>query len=220
MLHLTDLSVSSVKKQFDAIKLNIQFPIPNYHQSIITPTGAIYLLGGAEPNQPKQSKIYKYNPAAKSLDLVSNMLTARSSFGICCMNDQIYIIGGNIGKPSGKTNLCEVYSTKSNKCYEIQPLITPVSNCCCTLFNNSYIYKFHGITQEPGQAQKICLTIERYDIELNKWAELEPQLRKDHFSLFKVLHSEGCCQINSQEMLVFGGYDISTRGYKQTYIFR
>lgn len=71
-----------------------------------------------------------------------------------------------------------MFDIATKKTKEIAPLNCAVARCCCTAFNNSYIYKFHGISG-TSEKIKLCGTIERYDIEANKWINISPIIRKD-----------------------------------------
>lgn len=60
ILHYLD--ISSPYQHFEPIKLNINFKIPEFHKSISTPNGDLYLIGGGIPESSNKSpKIFKYD---------------------------------------------------------------------------------------------------------------------------------------------------------------
>ncbi len=46
------------KPSFTALELQGSYPIPDFHKSIITPQGEIYLTGGRDQEGKKSSQIY------------------------------------------------------------------------------------------------------------------------------------------------------------------
>jgi len=68
--------------------------IPNFHKSITTPNGDIYLTGGRNPDGNKSNDIYKFDMRTRKLVPIAKMKYPRSSHGVVYMNGKIYLCGG------------------------------------------------------------------------------------------------------------------------------
>ena len=92
ILHYLDLEES---ESFQAINLNINFNIPDFHKSIATPNGDIYVIGGSlGDNGLKSQKIYKYDFTNSTLVYCASLKYGRSSHSVCFNSRFIYIMGG------------------------------------------------------------------------------------------------------------------------------
>ena len=93
VLHTMD--IGSDQHFFSATKLEINFKIPEFHKSISTPNGDLYLVGGGIPEtSTKSQKIFRYDFDRKTLVFCANLKYARSSHSLCFNNRYIYIVGG------------------------------------------------------------------------------------------------------------------------------
>lgn len=151
--------------------LNINFTIPFFHKSIVTPAGDIYLTGGRNPDGTKSKVIYQYNPLEQNLVMVAEMSVPRSSHGICYCNNAIYVVGGFTDNQK-MTNTCERYNILTKKCELLTGMNNSASSICCCSFNNKFIFKFGGI----GENRLLSNIIERFDIQMNKWFVVDPQI--------------------------------------------
>lgn len=80
------------------------------HRSIITPTGEIFLTGGAEVKNEKFHIVnycYKLNYKLASLESISSMLHPRSNHGIAFSDRFIYVAGGTSNQDSLSFDKCE-----------------------------------------------------------------------------------------------------------------
>ncbi len=82
--------------KFKVMQMNIDFKIPHFHKSIITPFGDIYLSGGSNPDNihVKLNKFYIVDFQYRTLNPVADMIIPRSSHCLCYMDGYIYAIGG------------------------------------------------------------------------------------------------------------------------------
>lgn len=75
--------------------MNINFKIPDFHKSIATPNGDLFLVGGnLADNGIKSQKIYKYDFLNNSLVYCASLKYGRSSHSVCFNNKYIYVMGG------------------------------------------------------------------------------------------------------------------------------
>lgn len=148
------------------MNLRIDFRIPHFHKSIITPSGNIYLSGGSHPDNihTKLKKFYMVDYSNRTLSPMSDMLVPRSSHCLCYLDGYIYAIGG-ISNQSKFTQKCERFNLISKTWEPIADLNrNAVASCCCS-FNDSKIFKFGGILS-PDQLNRY---IEMYDPAKNSW---------------------------------------------------
>ena len=98
--------------------------MPKYSQSITTPQGDIYLLGGNDENDQKSDLVYKLDFNSSKFIPIGKMITARSSFAVCYLNNSIYIIGGILQNSEITTN-CERFDLNTNQSIELPALNYP-----------------------------------------------------------------------------------------------
>lgn len=218
-LFLINLETVSLNPEFSRISLNIDFKIPRFHKSVISPRGNIYLLGGTSLETNKKiSNIYIYDPRARDLKNVGNMLNPRSSHSVCVHKDAIFIVGGFLNQQEFTTT-CEIFDIKKEKTSPIANLniASGVSGLCP--FNDKFIFKFGGLTE----GLSLNNTIERYNIALNIWELIDAKFDthdplKIDLKTFSLLSTCCCIQINTNEILVFGGYKANNESSNMTFI--
>ena len=213
-LHL--LNISNLGQQnltFEEINLEINFRIPVWHRSVITPEGTIFLTGGSAPAiklENNSNRVYQYDYDVKTLFEKSPMKYARNSHGICVFQNYIYVVGGCIDE-EGYTTECErleyKYSnTKSSVGWEkIAKLNFAAFAPCLVSYNNRFLFKFGGIMSLNTMNNHI----ERYDSIGNKWEDIRyDMMYPEEPSLMigiSLMAYAACSQINSNEIYVFGG---------------
>ncbi|KAL4501589.1 hypothetical protein ABPG72_018640 [Tetrahymena utriculariae] len=177
------------------------FTVPRFHKSITLRDGSIYLMGGVSPSSNHSKTVYKYEFTKNKLQAVSEMITGRSGFGCVYapFNNSIYVIGGACDE-DGVTNQCERYDINTNKWSSISYLNNPTFNPAVCYFQapngKNYLFKFAGKIDD----ENLDTTIERYDLQTDRWEIIPTQTQ-----IPILLSSANCCQINSTNILVFGG---------------
>ena len=133
-------------------KISISFRIPEFHKSIATPDGSIFLIGGTwhRCNQ-KSNEIFQYDFKGNTLIRVARLFNARSSHSLSLSGNgrYIYILGG-IGSDGSVTNSCERFDTQTFRVEEIGRLNLPVCSFASCSFNERYICKFGGVTGDKS----------------------------------------------------------------------
>lgn len=177
--------------------------ILRWHKSIATPSGKLFLLGGASVDIKaiKKNSLFEYLFEQNKLKQKSPMSISRSGFGLVYMNNHLYVLGGNIDE-SQTTSRCEKYNILSDTWSDIANLNLPASNFNACCFNENFIYKFGGKMDDNF----LVKTIEKYNPKINRWIILNfrfEDLKKEEE--FKLLAASGCCQINQNHIIVFGG---------------
>ncbi|CAD8060516.1 unnamed protein product [Paramecium sonneborni] len=200
-------------KQWQAYE--IEYEVPEFHKSIVTPNGDIYISGGLinQIENRKESIIRKYTLGGK-IQQVAQLNYPRSSHSMVYCNQSIYIVGGFQDQRKMCLNL-ERYNIKSQKMEPCASCLKPANAPACCSFNNRYIYKFGGC-DENGQ---ILFIIERYDTYTDKW---EYVTLKDNpiesTQVPNIYQCSSCIQINKDNIFVFGGYDNDDKGVKLSFL--
>lgn len=194
--------------RFECLNIDIDFRIPNFHKSIITPNGDIILTGGSiSDNSGRKSNgsfVYDWNNS--TLRALPNMINGRSSHGICYLNGFIFVVGGFLNGQTFTTK-CEKYNVQGRNWKQIANLNYNSVACSLSGFNQKYLFKFGGLID----GLLINNFIERYDISHDMWTIIEPQLNNSDSLMknakdFKLLSTSASIQINKNEIMVFGGY--------------
>ena len=219
ILHLFELNDSNPLEMIYFTKeIFIDFNLPRWHKSVATPKGQIFLLGGASLDKKanKLPLVYSYSFEKNTLLKKKSMITARSCFGVLYFQEKLYAIGGNIGEFQ-TTAKCEKYDILEDKWLEISQLNLPANNLCLCNFRNSCIYKFGGKLDDNF----LNKTIEKYNPNINKWILINYSFDDLLFEdSFKLMSCSACCQINENQIYVFGGVEEEfKRKTDQSFIF-
>ncbi|CAD8123665.1 unnamed protein product [Paramecium sonneborni] len=204
-------------KEIKKINLKISFSVPVFHQSIITRTGQLYLIGGTtiDNNYPnnKSNGIYLFDKNV--LVNIGHLLISRSSHGCCIVGDYIYSISG-LGQNQTLEKTCERYNYILRKSEQIQDCLYPSIASCCVNYNNQFIYKFGGLCEK--QQLKF---IERFNIKDMIWQAIDPQIASKDTPLIKGLKQFAAgVQISANTLMIFGGYDENTVSSNQSFLFK
>lgn len=210
------------ESRFEAITMDIDFRIPNFHKSIITPQGEIFLTGGSiSDNSGRKSNgsfIYDWN--SNTMRGLPNMINGRSSHAICYLNGFIFVIGGFLNGQTFTTK-CEKYSIQGRNWKQISSLNYNSVACSVTTFNQKYLFKFGGLID----GLLINNYIERYDVAHDIWIVIEPRFNANESFMksgvkdFKLLSTSACVQINKDEIMVFGGYHQDNQASASCFLF-
>jgi hypothetical protein len=238
VLHYTDFNeLKGGFPGFSTLKLAIDFKIPHFHKSVITPMGDIYLTGGTPPGpSPTKSRLaFLLDWSVPTLLPISPMLSPRSSHAICYSSGFIYVIGGfTTGQTI--TTKCEKLKISFERegggrredgggsregegggrrdeggrregWRAIASLNLGMVAGCVCGAGEKYLFKFGGL----GESLSPNPSIERYDMERDMWSLIQlEEATKFSVSSKKtggLLSTSACLQINRNEILVFGGYN-------------
>ena len=207
---------------FSPINLEIDFRVPNFHKSIITPQGDIYLTGGSISDNTgrKSNGNFIYDWSANTLRGLPNMINGRSSHGMCYLNGAIFVVGGFLNGQTFTTK-CEKFNVQGKNWKQIANLNYNSVACSVTSFNQKYLFKFGGLID----GLLINNYIERYDVIHDNWLVIEPifnnneSLLKQNMKDFKLLSTSACIQINKNEIMVFGGYQQDNQASSSCFLF-
>ena len=158
LLHYLDLDEGT---DFQAIPLNTNIKVTDFHKSISVSTGDLYLVGGAESedNLQKSPNIMRFDFDTRGLTLMNKLRFGRSSHSVCFNNRYVYVLGGYLDGQN-LTNRCERYDIVSNKVEEIRPMNYAACSFACCSFGGRYIYKFGGVGENNDIIHYIVLVFQ------------------------------------------------------------
>ena len=195
----------NLKNNFNKIEMDIETTIPDWHGSIATSTGSIYLIGGVDMvnSNLSSAKTYLYREDINGFVRKNNLIIPREAFSLIYVNGKIFVIGG-ITSGKGVISDCEVYDIESDEWKMIERLNTRACQVAICSFKNKYIYKFGGLESKSKEGAKHSESIEKYIIRENKWIVIKPKIKDFILS--------AAVQINNNQMFIFGGV---TTGYEK-----
>ena len=199
-LDMISLENKEIKHKFTEKELLIDFKIPLYHRSIITPQGEIYLMGGIDPYHKNQAigKTYYLDLKIPALIPRTSMLQARYSHSVACVSKYIFVVGGVFDINDGYLNNFEKYDVDFGEWIQLVPCnIKSMGSSLCN-YKDKILYKFGGKMDNNGFSNYI----EKYDIYKNFWTFLSIDSMSKNCKLPSFNNSY---QINNFEILVFGG---------------
>lgn len=201
----------TVKKVTAKFTLNIDFNIPKFCRTVSTEDNRIFVIGGRDKQNACCDWMLEFKEESKALVYKKPMLLKRSDFTpVCNGNEFIYVIGGNDAKIFYKT--CEKYDIENNQWIKIANLNIGRDSAACCLLKDKYIYAFSG--RIKFDKKEITNTIERYSIINDNWQLIELSGK----SKWTPCDLGMAYQIDSNSVVIFGGFDKDTRT-QETFIY-
>ncbi len=166
-------------------------PIGRFAHAAEAVNGKIYVMGGASgATSDALDDIQVYDPLTDMWQSGGKMPIRRAAFGTCVIDDQIYLVGGELEEPT--TNVLDdvsVYDPATANWTTLAPL--PAPRCYLTAEAvNGKIYATGGTAEAPWAGLD---THEIYDPATDTWTEAAPMI--------KGLWALGSCVIN--DMIIY-----------------
>jgi len=204
-----------VKNCTRIVDLQINFKLPSYSRSIITPTGHIYLMGGEEPEMTTRDDVYVYDCNVENNDMLEirkKMLCKKYDFTVCVMNGFIFVISGR-DSSSEIIDRCEKYDYLKDQWH----LVAPVNKkryaaACASIPAAKKIYLFGGRSDNNNLMHH---DVEEYDAGKDEWRVIELQ----DPSVWIPVEVAAMVQIDENKLLIFGGSEANVTDTSSSYIF-
>ena len=184
---------------FSKISLDIDFDIPTSHQSIVTTSKRIFIVGGVN----HEKKTYEFDVLNKTLLEHTDMTVGRRRHILTELRPGIFIATGGSNQNEEVLKDCEAYIISKNTWIKIASLNVARFYHTAFSFKGSYMYVVGGCHTSNTSLVNLN-TIERIDLshELNgSWEYLNV---KD-ISLLKPRSRLSYLFINNDKILLFGG---------------
>ena len=184
---------------FTKISLIINFEIPTSHQSIVTSSKKIFIVGGVN----HEKKTYEFDVLNKTLIEHAEMNVGRRRHILTELRPGIFIATGGSNQNEEVLRDCEAYIVAKNTWIKISSLNVPRFYHTAFSYKGSYMYVVGGCHTSNSSLVNLN-TIERIDLshELNgSWDILNVR----ELSLLKPRSRLSYLFISSDKILLFGG---------------
>ncbi len=128
--------------------------------------GILYVIGG----YPYTSRVWAYDPRAKTWSARAAMPQARTDMGVAVLNGTIYVIGGN-ARAQNRINTVESYNPATNTWTEQSPLPIGKSEPAVALVGNLYT-GFSIVAADGYTTSGDVGDTEGYNAITNSWTSL------------------------------------------------
>lgn len=196
---------------FTKISLQINFEIPTSHQSIVTSSKRIFIVGGVN----HEKKTYEFDVLNKTLIEHAEMNIGRRRHILTELRPGVFIATGGSNQNEEVLRDCEAYIVSKDIWIKIASLNVPRFYHTAFSYKGAYMYVIGGCHTSNSSLVNLN-TIERIDLsyELNGSWEI---LSVKELSLLKPRSRLSYLFISSEKILLFGGipdyqavfYDIS-----------
>ncbi|EAR85007.2 kelch motif protein (macronuclear) [Tetrahymena thermophila SB210] len=220
------LNVQDSNPTFKTHTLAIDFLISPGNRSILAKDNQIYLVGGYDPkqinleNEQQYKYVYKLNLERLTLSKVSSLITLRHSFGLCQLQNYLYVVGG-YNYIEGSLAKCEKIPL-DNEAYNSSIPINNLQKRSCYLtvcsWRNSILVKYGGILHDQSfqatngkQEQQIVLSdylTEFYLPDQDFWVQMQTLN-------YPCTFLSNSIEINGQ-IIIFGGITLDKIKKKST----
>lgn len=194
-LQITNLAEYS----FTKIGLIINFEIPTSHQSIVTSSKRIFIVGGVN----HEKKTYEFDVLNKSFIEHADMNIGRRRHILTELRPGIFIATGGSNQNEEVLRDCEAYIISKNTWIKIASLNVPRFYHTAFSYKGSYMYVVGGC-QTSNSALINLNTIERVDLSNDLNGSWEFLNVKD-LNLFKARSRLSYLFMNHDKILLFGG---------------
>ena len=194
-LQITNLAEYS----FNKINLNINFEIPTSHQSIVTSSKRIYIVGGVN----HEKKTYEFDIINKTLVEKADMNIGRRRHILTELRKGIIIATGGSNSNEEVLRDCEAYLISKNTWIKISSLNVARFYHTAFSFNSDYMYVVGGCHTSNNSLINLN-TIERIELnyELNGSWEI---LSVKDLNILKPRSRLSYLFIYNDKILLFGG---------------
>jgi len=192
------------------VELDTNVLIPDYHGTVTTPEGRIFIFGGIDSANNISRKVLEYDPKTNTLHRRSDMLNERYGFAVTYAKGRIYVFGG-YGRQGAVIGNNEFYDIKTNTWSALPNSSVATAQSSVVNFRNIYFYKFGGYLQDKS----LYGAIERFSLIDNSWTTVVAHTE----SKVPIYPLCATAQINANEVLIFGGVDEKGRGTRKCFLF-
>lgn len=194
-LQITNLAESS----FTKINLNISFEIPTSHQSIVTSSKRVFIVGGVN----HEKKTYEFDVMNKTFLEKADMNIGRRRHILTELRSGVFIATGGSNQNEEVLRDCEAYLLGKNVWVKIASLNIPRFYHTAFSYNNTHMYVVGGCHTSNSSLVNLN-TIERIELNYDLNGSWEILSVKD-ISLLKPRSRLSYLFITFDKVLLFGG---------------
>ncbi|RVE59459.1 hypothetical protein OJAV_G00188720 [Oryzias javanicus] len=162
--------------------------------------GHLYVSGSMEPSFAKM--VERYTPALNRWEQVSSLTSRKHSFGLSCVRDALYSIGGHGNFSPGFKDV-SVYKPEQDEWISLEPAPKILRDVKTVSVEDRFVYVMARTPVDTEQDDGLSTVVTRYDTETCKWQEVQSLPLIDNYSHFQMAvastnfyHSASCCPKN------------------------
>lgn len=179
--------------------------LPHIHNhldghAIAVTDGHVYVAGSMEPAFAKTME--RYNPSFNSWEQVNNLTTRKHSFGLTCVRDLLYSIGGHGNFSPGFKDVT-VYEPEQDEWLSLEPAPKSLRDVKTVSVEDRYVYVMARTPVDTDDEDGLSTVTICYDTESRKWQEVDSLPLIDNYCSFQMAvsstsfyHTASCCPKN------------------------
>ncbi|XP_060795292.1 kelch-like protein 11 [Neoarius graeffei] len=157
----------------------------------------VYVAGSMEPGFAKT--VERYNPNRNTWEQVSNLTTRKHSFGLTCVKNILYSIGGHGNFSPGFKDV-SVYEPEQDKWHNLESAPKILRDVKAISVEDRYVYVTARTPVDTDNDDGLKTVTTRYDTESRQWQEVDSLPLIDNYCLFQMAvastnfyHTASCC---------------------------
>uniref|UniRef100_A0A8C2WM29 Kelch like family member 11 n=1 Tax=Cyclopterus lumpus TaxID=8103 RepID=A0A8C2WM29_CYCLU len=157
----------------------------------------VYVAGSMEPGFAKT--VERFNPNLNSWEQVSSLTTRKHSFGLTCVKDLLYSIGGHGNFSPGFKDVT-VYEPELDEWRNLEPAPKILRDVKTVSIEDRYIYVMARTPVDMDNEDGLSTVTTCYDTESHKWQEVDSLPLIDNYCSFQMAvastnfyHTASCC---------------------------
>uniref|UniRef100_A0A3Q4HJP5 Kelch-like family member 11 n=2 Tax=Neolamprologus brichardi TaxID=32507 RepID=A0A3Q4HJP5_NEOBR len=160
----------------------------------------LYVAGSMEPSFAKM--VEHYNPNLNCWESVSSLTTRKHSFGLTCIKDTLYIIGGHGNFSPGFKDV-SIYEPEQDMWLNLEPAPKILRDVKTVSVEDRYVYVMARTPVDIDSDDGLSTVTTCYDTESRKWQEVDSLPLIDTYCSFQMAvassnfyHTASCCPKN------------------------
>ncbi|KAG7237116.1 hypothetical protein INR49_032789 [Caranx melampygus] len=157
----------------------------------------VYVAGSMEPGFAKT--VERYNPNRNTWEQVSNLTTRKHSFGLTCIKDILYSIGGHGNFSPGFKDV-SVYEPEQDKWHNLESAPKILRDVKAVSVEDRYVYVTARTPVDTDNEDGLKTVTTRYDTESRQWQDVDSLPLIDNYCIFQMAvastnfyHTASCC---------------------------
>ncbi|XP_042364246.1 kelch-like protein 11 [Plectropomus leopardus] len=157
----------------------------------------VYVAGSMEPGFAKT--VERFNPNLNTWEQVSSLTTRKHSFGLTCVKDLLYSIGGHGNFSPGFKDVT-VYEPEQDEWHNLEPAPKILRDVKTVSVEDRYIYVMARTPVDVDNDDGLSTVTSCYDTESHKWQEVDSLPLLDNYCSFQMAvastnfyHTASCC---------------------------
>ncbi|XP_026170549.1 kelch-like protein 11 [Mastacembelus armatus] len=157
----------------------------------------VYVAGSMEPGFAKV--VERYNPKLNSWEQVSSLTARKHSFGLACVKDVLYSIGGHGNFSPGFKDV-NVYKPEQDQWHNLEPAPKILRDVKTVSVEDRYLYVMARTPVDMDNEDGLSTVTTCYDTETQKWQEVNMLPLVDNYCSFQMAvasmnfyHTASCC---------------------------